>query len=97
MKNSECPTALNGGTLGDLVAGKLFPELDAALFSLKENEISDIVETEMGFHLIQCLKISPAETLSLKKATPKIRKLMQDRYRRTCQRTWLASLTSIKN
>ncbi|MGZ4958680.1 MAG: nitrogen fixation protein NifM [Methylomonas sp.] len=92
LKHSECPTAFNGGELGAVVEGKLYPELDAALFMLKENEISAAVETEIGFHLIQCQKIIPAETLSLTKATPKIRQLMQERYRRTCQRTWLASL-----
>lgn len=92
LKHSECPTALNGGELGTLVAGKLYPELDAALFQLRENQVSAVVETEIGFHLIQCTKIIPAETLSLKKATPKIKQVMQDRYRRNCQRTWLASL-----
>ncbi|WP_150050157.1 MULTISPECIES: nitrogen fixation protein NifM [Methylomonas] len=96
LKNSECPTALNGGELGTIVAGKLFPELDAALFGLKENQISDIVETEIGFHLIQCQKIIHAETVSLKKAAPKIKQLMQDRSRRNCQRTWLASLPAGK-
>lgn len=96
LKNSECPTALNGGELGAVVAGKLYPELDAALFMLKENEISDVVETEIGFHLIQCMKIVHAEMLSLKRATPKIRSVMQDRYRQTCQRIWLASLPVVE-
>ena len=96
LKNSECPTALNGGELGNIVPGKLFPELDAVLFKLKENQISGVIETEVGLHLIQCLKIIPAETLSLKKATPKIKQLMQDRYRRNCQRIWLASLPVTK-
>lgn len=97
LKNSECPTAFNGGELGTVVEGKLYPELDAALFMLKENEISPVVESEIGFHLIQCTKIIPAEILSLKKASPKIRQLMQERYRRNCQRTWLASLPVIKS
>ena len=92
LKNSECPTALNGGDLGTLLPGKLYPELDQALFKLKLGELSGVVETEIGFHLIQCQKIIPAETLSLKKATPAIQQLMQERYKRTCQRTWLASL-----
>lgn len=96
LKNSECPTALNGGELGMIVPGKLFPELDTVLFKLKENQISPVVETEVGLHLIQCLKVTPAETLSLKKATPKIKQLMQERYRRTCQRTWLASLPVVE-
>ncbi|MGR8942416.1 MAG: nitrogen fixation protein NifM [Gammaproteobacteria bacterium] len=96
LKHSECPTALNGGALGTIVRGKLYPELDAALFALKENEISAVVETEIGFHLIQCQKVIRAETLSLKKATPKIKELIQERYRRNCQRTWLASLPAVE-
>lgn len=96
LKNSECPTAFNGGELGTLVAGKLYPQLDEALFALRENEISKVVETEIGFHLIQCQRILHAETLSLKKATPKIKQIMQDRYRRNCQRAWLASLPTEK-
>lgn len=96
LKNSECPTAFNGGVLGAIIKGQLYPELDSALFALKENEISQVVETEIGFHLIQCQKIIRAETLSLKKATPKIRQMMQERYRRICQRTWLAALPPVK-
>lgn len=92
LKHSECPTALNGGTLGTVARGVLYPELDQALFTLKENEISQVCETEIGFHLIQCLKIIRAKTISLKQATPKIKQLIQERYRRNCQRTWLASL-----
>ncbi len=96
LKNSECPTAMNSGNLGEIVPGKLFPELDEVLFKLRENEISKPVETEIGYHLIQCLKIQRAETVSLQKATPKIRQIMQERYRRICQRSWLASLPDIK-
>ena len=92
LKNSECPTAMNGGNLGEIIPGKLFPELDEALFKLHENEISNPVETEIGYHLIQCLKIQRAETLSLQKATPKIRQIMQARARRMCQRAWVAGL-----
>jgi len=97
LRHSECPSALNGGNLGTVAGGTLYPELDQALFALKENEISTVIETEIGFHLIQCLKIIRAETISLKKATPKIKHLIQERYRRTCQRTWLASLPAVES
>lgn len=96
LKHSECPTAFKGGELGKVVEGQLFPQLDAALFALKENQLGPVVETEIGFHLIQCQKIWPAETLSLRKATPKIKKIMEDRYRHRCQRAWLASLPTGK-
>jgi peptidylprolyl isomerase/peptidyl-prolyl cis-trans isomerase C len=92
LKHSECPTALQGGVLGRVPRGKLYPELDAVLFKLKAGEISDVVESEIGFHLVLCKEIQKPETLSLQKATPKIRQLMKERSRRTCQRAWLASL-----
>ena len=92
LKHSECPTALQGGVLGLVPRGKLYPELDAVLFKIKAGEISEIVESEIGFHLVLCKQIQRAETLSLQKATPKIRQLMKERMRRTCQRAWLASL-----
>lgn len=92
MKNSECPTALQGGDLGIYPKGKLYPEIDAVLFDMQEKQISPVIETEAGFHIIRCGKIEPAGTVSLKKAQSKIRKFMQERMQRTCQRTWLASL-----
>ena len=92
LKHSECPTALQGGVLGIVPRGKLYPELDAVLFSLKVGAISDIVESEIGYHLLLCKQIQKAETLSLQKATPKIRQLMNDRSRQACQRAWLAGL-----
>ena len=51
LKHSECPTALQGGVLGIVPRGKLYPELDAVLFSIKAGEVSEIVESEIGFHL----------------------------------------------
>jgi peptidyl-prolyl cis-trans isomerase C len=93
LKHSECPTALQGGVLGIVPRGKLYPELDAVLFSIKAGEVSEIVESEIGFHLVLCKQIQKAETLSLQKATPKIRQLMKERSRQNCQRAWLASLT----
>ncbi len=92
MQHSECPTSLQGGLLGKVPRGKLYPEIDAALFALKEGGISDVVESEIGFHLVLCKRIFKPETLSLAKATPKIRQLMADRAKRTCQRAWLARL-----
>jgi len=92
LKHSECPTALQGGVLGVVPKGKLYPELDEVLFNMKAGEISQPVESEIGFHLVLCKHIQKAETLSLQKATPKIRQMMSDRSRQKCQRAWLASL-----
>lgn len=92
LRHSECPTALQGGELGIVPRGTLYAELDAVLFTLKTGEISAVVESEIGLHILLCKQIHKAETLSLAKATPKIRALMEERARHICIRAWLANL-----
>lgn len=89
---SECPTATDGGKLGKVPRGKLYPELDACLFSLQEGEISEVVESEMGFHVLLCEKIEPGKRRAFSKAAPKIREILQQRSRRNCQKAWLSEL-----
>ncbi len=93
-KHSECPSALEGGKLGRLPQGKLYPELDEALFKLAQGGVSDIVETELGLHVLYCEKIYPAKTVPLAEARAKIRETIQQRQRRRCQRIWLDELKS---
>jgi len=91
---SECPSALEGGRLGRLPQGKLYPELDEALFELPEGGVSDIVETELGLHLVYCEKIYLPRTAPLSEARPQIRKIMEQRQRRRNQKIWLDALKS---
>ncbi|MDD4372521.1 MAG: peptidylprolyl isomerase [Bacteroidales bacterium] len=54
---SEDPgSARKGGELGFYGRGELYPEFEAVAFSLKDGEISEIVETEAGFHIIQMIE-----------------------------------------
>jgi nitrogen fixation protein NifM len=92
LKHSECPTALDGGKLGDLPRGKLFPELDTALFSLKAGEVSGMLESELGFHILCCDAITEASVLSLAQACPHIRKLLEKKRKRVCQQAWVKGL-----
>ncbi len=54
---SEDPgSAKKGGELGFQGRGGFVPEFEAAAFSLKEGEISEVIETEYGFHIIQLIE-----------------------------------------
>ena len=92
---SECPSAMEGGKLGEVTRGQLYESLDAKLFRMAEGEISEAVESELGFHLLYCEKVKPARKVPLSKAAPRIRELLQERHRRNCQKAWLASLQKI--
>lgn len=92
MKHSECPTAMNGGLLGRVPRGQLFPELDAVLFSMKAGKISKPIESELGFHLLYCETIHDSGPVSLKEARPKIVQHLQERARRMCQKAWIVKL-----
>ena len=54
---SEDPgSAKQGGELGMFKRGDMLPEFEAAAFKLKPGEVSDVVETEDGFHIIQMIE-----------------------------------------
>ncbi|MDD2686246.1 MAG: nitrogen fixation protein NifM [Gallionella sp.] len=96
LKHSECPTALEGGKLGDLPRGKLFPELDQALFELNAGEVSGVLESELGFHVLRCDNITLANVLEFDEAKQHIRKLMEQKRKRVCQQEWIKGLIETK-
>jgi len=57
IKHSQDPgSGARGGDLGFAKRGSYVPEFEATVFSLQKDEISDIIETEFGFHFIQLLE-----------------------------------------
>ncbi len=81
QRHSECPSAMKEGTIGRVKQGQLYPELDAMLFAMEEGELSDVVESEVGLHLLYCETVHPAETLSLEQVQEKIRTLLEKKRR----------------
>lgn len=52
-KYSEGPSAERGGLLGTFRAGELLPEFEQAALTLKAGEISDVIQTRAGLHIIR--------------------------------------------
>ncbi|MCB0572539.1 MAG: peptidylprolyl isomerase [Phaeodactylibacter sp.] len=55
-KYSDDGSARGGGDLGWAKRGRYVPEFEAAAFKLEKDEISPVVESEFGFHIIQMLE-----------------------------------------
>lgn len=54
---SEDPgSARKGGELGFVGRGELYPQFEAVAFNLKKDEVSEIIETKAGFHIIQMIQ-----------------------------------------
>ena len=75
---SEDISASTGGDLGEIERGKMVPEFEKAAFRLKEGEVSGLVETPYGLHIIKVDKIIPGQTLPLDKVENAIKTQLFD-------------------
>ncbi len=92
LRNSECPTALHEGKIGLVQQGQLYPELDSALFGMQAGQVSEVLRSPMGFHLLWCEAIQDAGPMPPEQAIPKIIEAQLAQARKKLQRQWLTWL-----
>lgn len=72
-EHSQDPgSAQKGGDLGFFPRGAMVKPFEDAVFSLKENQVSDVVRSEFGFHIIRLTGIKPGKVRSLEEARDSI-------------------------
>ena len=74
---SDDPGSKDKGGEYTFPRGQMAPEFEAAAFSLKTNQISDIVTTKFGYHIIKLNEKIPANKIELSKASPRVREYLE--------------------
>ena len=72
----DLPMALEGGSMGVIERGRSLPDIEKALFLLKEGEVSDIVETRFGFHILTVNEIIGQKYRPFDEVREDIRKIL---------------------
>jgi len=70
---SEDPGSKDNGGEYTFPRGQMVPEFESTAFSLKTNEVSDIVTTRYGYHIIKLSEHMPAQKVALEKVAPRIK------------------------
>lgn len=70
--NSSCPSAPTGGNLDYFTRGEMTPAFEKAAFELEVGELSDVVETDYGFHIIKVADHVYPTVLSFEQARERI-------------------------
>lgn len=81
-----------GGDLGFFPKGEMVPAFEDAAFKLKPGEISDIIETPYGFHIIKVLEKKPAHVVPLEDEKQDITDFLKDKKAGDLAKTFVDTL-----
>lgn len=77
--SDDTSTKEKGGELPPFSRGQMVPEFEAAAFALTNNEVSSVVTTEYGYHIIQMIDKTSAKKLALTDKVPSSDQTLSDR------------------
>jgi peptidyl-prolyl cis-trans isomerase C len=77
-ENSADGSAQRGGDLGYITKGQTVPPFEQAAFALKPGEISDVVTTQFGYHIIKAADHKPPMTIPLEQVSDRVKQALTE-------------------
>ena len=91
-KNSDCPSGREGGSLGWFGPGMMVPEFDKVAFEMKKGEVSGVVTTQFGYHIIYKADEQPGGQQTLVDVHDQIKDLLRHEARGKAVDAFVAEL-----
>jgi len=93
QENSDCPSKSKGGDLGFFGPEQMVPPFSKAAFDLQLGQVSEVVETRFGYHLIKLTERQEAQTLAFNDVKAEIATRLRQEQERTEIDKYIQKLT----
>jgi EpsD family peptidyl-prolyl cis-trans isomerase len=90
--SQDKPSASKGGDLGFVSRGQMPPELERVAFSMQPQEISAIIKTPKGYHILKLIERKKTVTLNYEEIKDRLKPFAQAEKQRDRLETWLKEL-----
>jgi peptidyl-prolyl cis-trans isomerase C len=93
QEHSDCPSKSKGGDLGFFGSEQMVPPFSKAAFDLQPGQVSEVVETRFGYHLIKLTERQEAQTLAFNDVKDEIATRLRQEQERTEIDQYIQKLT----